>query len=96
MMLCSGPLIRTKYIGPTNHRCSRITASHKRDNDQTWRATLEWDNDLDAMENAKAAALALIETSPMAEWQVQLLASGYDQDHYYFIASSVPTQSTPA
>jgi len=96
MMLCSGPLIRTKFIGPTTHRCSRITASHKRDNDQTWRATLEWDNDLDAMENAKAAALALIETSPMAEWQVQLLAIGYDQDHYYFIASSVPTQSTPA
>jgi hypothetical protein len=48
------------------------------------------------MENAKAAALQLINTSPMADWQVQLLASGYDQDHYYFIASSVPTQSTPA
>tara|TARA_B100001094_G_scaffold254026_1_gene252666 strand:+ start:1058 stop:1207 length:150 start_codon:yes stop_codon:yes gene_type:complete len=46
------------------------------------------------MENAKAAALRLINTSPMAEWQLQLLASGYDQDHYYFIASSVPTQST--
>ena len=96
MTLCSGPLIRTKYLGPTYYRCSRITASHKRDSDQTWRATLEWDHTLDAMENAKAAALALINTSPMADWQVQLLASGYDQDHYYFIASSVPTQSTPA
>jgi len=96
MMLCSGPLIRTKYLGPTDHRLSRVTATHKRDNDVTWRATLNWDNDLDAMENAKAAALALINTSPMADWQVQLLASGYDQDHYYFIASSVPTQSTPA
>jgi len=95
-MLCSGPLIRTKYLGPTDHRLSRVTATHKRDNDVTWRATLNWDNDLDAMENAKAAALALINTSPMADWQVQLLASGYDQDHYYFIASSVPTQSTPA
>ena len=96
MQLLQGPLIRTKHHGPTTYRDARISAVHKRDGERTWRVTLEWDHNLDGLENAKAAALALINTSPMADWQVQLLASGYDQDHYYFIASSVPTQSSPA
>lgn len=93
-MMINGPLIKTTYHGPTTHRASRITASHKRDSETTWRKTIYWDHQESAQENARLAALALIRSSPMADWEVQLMASGYDHDHYWFIASTPPI--TPA
>ena len=94
MQLMQGPLIRTKYLGPTDHRGSRISAVHKRDGEQTWRVTLDWDHRLDGLENAKAAALALCKQWPYEQTMV-LVACGFDHDHYYFIANSAPI-SDPA
>ena len=92
MQLMQGPLIRTKYLGPTNYRGSRITATHKRDGEQTQRVTLSWDHSLDGLENAKAAALALCKSWPY-EQTMTLVACGFDHDHYYFIASTEPISS---
>ena len=92
MQLMQGPLIRTKYLGPTNYRGSRITATHKRDGEQTQRVTLDWDHRLDGLENAKAAALALCAKWPY-EQTMTLVACGFDHDHYYFIASTEPISS---
>ena len=94
MQLLQGPLIRTKYLGPTNYRGSRITAVHKRDSERTQRVTIPWDHALDGMENAKAAALALCAKWPY-EQTMTLVACGFDHDHYYFIASPAPI-SNPA
>tara|TARA_A100001201_G_scaffold142095_2_gene139314 strand:+ start:278 stop:595 length:318 start_codon:yes stop_codon:yes gene_type:complete len=92
MQLMQGPLIRTKYLGPTNYRGSRITATHKRDGEQTQRVTLSWNHSLDGLENAKAAALALCAKWPY-EQTMTLVACGFDHDHYYFIASPEPISS---
>ena len=92
MQLLQGPLIRTKYLGPTNYRGSRITAVHKRDSEQTQRVTLSWDHSLDGLENAKAAALALLKSWPYRQDMV-LVACGWDHDHYYFVASPAPVSS---
>jgi len=91
MELLQGPLIRTKYLGPTNYRESRIKAVHKRDSDEVQSVTLSWDHSLDGMENAKAAALALLQSWPYQDHhQMVLVACGFDHDHYYFIASPAP------
>ena len=92
MQLLQGPLIRTKYHGPTDHRDARISAVHKRDSEQTQRVTLSWDHSLDGLENAKAAALALLKSWPYCQDMV-LVACGFDHDHYYFIASPAPLSS---
>tara|TARA_R100000734_G_C3262188_1_gene60549 strand:- start:306 stop:593 length:288 start_codon:yes stop_codon:yes gene_type:complete len=95
MELLQGPLIRTKYLGPTNYRGSRIKAVHKRGSDETQSITLSWDHSLDGIENAKAAALALLQSWLYGEHhQMVLVACGFDHDHYYFIASTAPI--TPA
>lgn len=87
-MTIHGPLIKTKYLGPTARLGSRIVASHHRDSETVWRQTSHWQNEESAFENARLAALALIRSSPMADWQAQIVASGFDQDHYYFIVST--------
>ncbi len=91
MKLLQGPLIVTKFLGPTNYRGSRIKAIHKRDSEETFTVTLSWDHSLNGMENAKAAALALLQSWPFQDHhQMVLVACGFDHDHYYFIASTAP------
>jgi len=92
MQLLQGPLIRTKHHAPTTYRDARISAVHKRDSEQTQRVTLSWDHSLDGLENAKAAALALLKSWPYRQDMV-LVACGFDHDHYYFIASPAPLSS---
>lgn len=83
-----GPLIKTKFLGPTTHREPRVMASHQRDSKRTWHKATYWNPEESALENHRLAALALIRSSPMAEWQAQIVASGFDQDHYYWIVST--------
>jgi hypothetical protein len=87
-MMIHGPLIKTKFLGPTTHREPRIMASHQRDSQRTWRKATYWNPKESALENHRLAALALIRSSPMADWQAQIVASGFDQDHYYWIVST--------
>ena len=37
-----GFAIKTKFLGPTNYKGSRVSASYKRSNDETLRATVNW------------------------------------------------------
>ena len=56
-----GITIETAYHGPTNYKGSRISATCKRDSDNTYRKFVSYDHALNAAENHHAAALALME-----------------------------------
>lgn len=83
-----GPVIITRYLGPTNHKGSRVVATHKRDSEQTWRKCLSWDHALTTEANHAAAAQALLAQWPLGEGQEPfvLVARGHDHDAFYFTA----------
>ncbi len=82
-----GPCIVTKYIGPTDHRGSRIKATHERDSETKWSKTVGWDYSLDANKNHERAAQELIDSWPMNKYfKFVLKGRGHDHSHYYFIA----------
>lgn len=82
--LLTGPIIITRYLGPTNHKGSRIVATHKRDSEQTWRKVIEWDNTHNAEENHQAAAQALLDSWPY-DTDLVIAGKGHDQDAYYWL-----------
>ena len=59
-VIARGIIIKTAFLGPTNYKGSRVTASHKRDNDKTYRAIIDWRHDCDAAQNHARAAQTLI------------------------------------
>jgi hypothetical protein len=83
-----GPVIITRYAGPTYSLGSRVIASHKRDSETRWTARLSWDPALNSETNHKAAAEALLRKWPLGEGQDAffLIACGHDHDHYYWTA----------
>ena len=87
MAVIAGPVIRTRYLGPTNTRPARVVADHQRDSETVWRQTIQWAHGLDAARNHHQEALTLIGSCPMREWGVKILAIGHDHSAYYFIAS---------
>jgi hypothetical protein len=90
MALITGPVIRTRFLGPTNHRGSRVVAEHRRDSLGSWRSIVSYDHGVDAIQNHYRAALDLIESCPMSEWGVQVLAVGVDRDGYFFTVGDPP------
>lgn len=50
------PMIRTKFIGPTDYKGSRVSATHITTGS---RSTLEWDDALDTLDNHARAAETL-------------------------------------
>ena len=84
-----GMCIKTKYIGPTNYKGTRIKAIHKRDNERTWTKTISWDYSLEAKENHLEAAKELIKSWDMKEFypDMKIVSCGWDHEHYYFIVS---------
>lgn len=83
-----GPLIITRYLGPTNYRGSRVVATHKRDSETTWRITLSWDHALTDSQNHQAAAMALVNRWLFGDGSVTfaLAARGHDHDCYAWVA----------
>ena len=83
-----GPLIITRYLGPTNYRGSRVVATHKRDSETVWRVTLSWDHVLNSTENHQAAAVALMQRWPFGDGSEAfvLVARGHDHDCYAWVA----------
>lgn len=93
-----GPVIVTRYKGPTDHRGSRAVASHKRDNETTHRASVSWDPALSAEANHERAARACLAKCDFSE-PLHLVARGHDQDayHWVFVGSwQVPQESDSA
>ena len=96
--IARGFAIKTKFLGPTNHRASRVCATYKRDSEQTYRATVEWDHSIDAEQNHARAAQTLINklNADRAKYfkaigvsnlcRFEIVATGYDQENYFFLA----------
>lgn len=83
----TGPAIITRYLGPTDHRpSSRIVATHKRDSQQTIRATIDWNHALNAEANHRAAAMACLARCAFSQ-PMALAARGHDHDCYVWIAT---------
>ena len=89
--LLMGPVIITRYLGPTDHRGSRVVATHRRDSSrstyQPWRKALAWDHALSSEANHQAAAQALLESWPY-ETDLQIVGRGHDADAYYWLTVS--------
>ncbi len=82
-----GLIIKTKYLGPTNYRGSRIKAIHKRDNERTFSKTIDWDYALESPDNHYEAAKALMDNWEFKEYHpnMKIVSMGWDHDHYYFV-----------
>ena len=86
--LIFGPVIVTKYCCATNCKGSRILATHKRDNDTTWRCYLNVDNALSDQENHLKAAEKLLANWPYKN-NLKIVGRGHDASNYYFLCQSV-------
>ena len=86
--LLTGPVIITRYIGPTNTRGSRVVATHRRDSSRSgcfpWRTVISWQHELSAEENHRAAADKLISMWPY-ETELTIVGRGHDADAYYWL-----------
>lgn len=82
--LLVGPVIITRYLGPTNHRCSRIKATHKRDSETTWQVTIPWDHALTAEANHMAAAQQLV-GNWITSSDLVIVGRGHDFEAYYWL-----------
>ena len=71
--------IKTKYMGPTNHRGSRVKAvlSYGKTS-----ITVSYDHALSSFDNHKTAALALI---AKLDWGGSRYCAGSADDHYVFV-----------
>jgi len=85
-----GYLIKSKYLPETNKLKARAKVYLKRDNTTTWSKTIEWDSDLDAVDNYYLACIGLIREWPFNEHNkdMEVLAIGYENNNYYFIVQS--------
>jgi hypothetical protein len=78
--LLTGPVIVTRYLGPTN----RIKATHKRDSEATWQATVAWDHSLSAEANHQTAAEQLLDRWITRD-DLVIIGRGHDHDAYYWL-----------
>ena len=85
-----GYLIKSKYLPGTNKKNPRAKVYLKRDNNTTWSKIIEWDSDLDAVDNYYLACIGLIREWPFNEHNkdMEVLAIGYENNNYYFIVQS--------
>ena len=82
--LLSGPIIRTAYIGPTDYRPSRVSATHQRDSERTYRIVLPWDHALNSEANHQAAAEALLARF-WPDSDLVIVGRGHDASHFYWL-----------
>ena len=76
--LLQGPVIVTRYVN------GRIIATHKRDNEETWRARVSYYNGMDAEANHQAAAEKLLSQWPY-DHDLVIVGRGHDADAYYWL-----------
>lgn len=86
-----GPIVITRFKGPTDSRGSRIIATHKRDSDVTFRRTIPWDHSLSPEQNHLAAAEALLAAWPAyadgSRPHFVIAGRGHDHAAYYWLAT---------
>ena len=89
--LISGLIIETRFLGPTDHRGSRISAVCKRDSDRAFRKTVNWRHNLNPTDNHRAAAEAVMDAiesgsslSISEPFRIVAYGSGGANDASYF------------
>ena len=82
-----GLVIKTKYLGPTDRKRSRVKAIFKRDHETTWTKTINWNDSLESPDNHFEAALELMKNWDFAEYHpdMKIQSMGWDHDFYYFV-----------
>lgn len=87
--LPTGFLIKVRYLGATNTRGSRWLATYKRSSDQTFRASLPYEDD--SGYSAALACLAKINTERASilpsDREFVLSCAAHDDDAYYYVAT---------
>lgn len=88
-IIINGPVIRTRYKGPTNTRGSRVIAEHRRAAGDVLRAVHSWNYALSSDANHLAAAQLLL-----SRWScdahgngLRIAARGYDATGHSFICT---------
>ncbi len=81
--MLTGPIIRTRYAGPTDSRGSRVVADHRRDSETVWRVTIPWDHALSSEQNHENAAARLL-----SRFSLPMVIAGRGHDHaaYWWLA----------
>lgn len=87
--MLTGPIIRTRYIGPTDRRGSRVIADHRRDSETVLRVTIPWDHAASSEKNHELAARILADrfSQPM-----KLAGRGHDDSAYWWLAVAADSQ----
>ena len=85
-----GMVIKGKFLPPTNNKNPRAKVTHKRDSNTTYSKTIEWNNNIDPVDNCYNACIAMLKEWELKEYNdnLEVLALGYDHDFYYFIVQS--------
>ena len=84
--LLTGPVIVTRYLGPTDHRGSRAVATHHRDSEVTWRTVTNWDHTLDSTANHQLAAEQLL-SKWISSDDLVIVGRGHDHNCYYWLVA---------
>ena len=97
--IARGLIIKTAFLGPTSYKGSRVSASHKRDNETTYRAIVDWHHDCDAEQNHCRAAQTVLNKLNADRKQMfvdlgiepppalEIVGAGWDNDNYFFMAA---------
>ena len=94
----AGGLIITRYVGPTDHKCSRVAAIYKRDNETTFRAVVTYNDEhgqLDAHYQAALAVLRKVEADN-DRFAFSIQAVGTCADCYAFVMCAHCREGIPA
>jgi hypothetical protein len=85
--LLMGPVIITRYLGPTNCRGVRVKATHQRDSEITWKAVVDWDYSLSTEVNHQLAAEQLLSKWITSD-DLLIVGRGHDHAAYYWLVVS--------
>jgi hypothetical protein len=89
--LPTGFLIKVRYLGATDRRCSRWCATYRRNADETFRATTAAEDSGDRGEAAALACLAKINADRAAivprDRPFVIAAGAHDDDAFYYVAT---------
>ena len=89
-----GLIIETRFLGPTNHRGSRVTAVCKRDSNCAFRKTVNWQHQFSSIDNHRTAAEEVLkvmgtELDYAGAEPFRIVACGYggssDASYYWLI-----------
>ena len=89
----TGLTVETRFLSPTDHRGSRISAVCKRDSDHAYRCIVNWDHSINPEDNHAAAVAKLIDIiDSNDEWaqteHFRIVARGYggsNESAYYWL-----------